>query len=126
MASWFLKFASYKTKDDIFNLVKLDKKTIETRPFNPNKKRNYSQIVPGDTLVCYSLDSQEKIEKTATFVRVYKSVEDMLEQEPIGQIFPGVDNSDNLLKIYGELKIKWGKSYARKLEKYGIVAIGFR
>lgn len=124
MSRWLLRFASYKEKDDIFKFVESGEKTIETRPYNPLKKRNYSKVKPGDTLIFHSLDSGRKIEKTATFTHVYKSVEDMVENEPVEKILPGIKTPKNLLKVYEEVKKKWGKDYARILEKYGIVAIG--
>ncbi len=126
MARWFLRFASYKKKDDIFDFVKSGKKTIETRPYDPTKKRNYALVAPGDTLVFYSLDSKGKFERTATFTHVYPSVAEMVKNEPVGKIFPGIKTPENLLAVYEELKSKWGKSYAYKLEKYGIVAVGFK
>jgi ASC-1-like (ASCH) protein len=124
MARWFLKFASYKKKNDIFDMVKSGKKTIEDRPYNPEKARNYSKVKPGDTLVLCSLDTGEKLEKKATRVCVYKSIREMAENEPIGKIIPGVKSSEELVGLFEEFKKKWGGSYARKLEKYGIVAIG--
>ena len=124
MAKWVLKFASWKTKNDIFEMIKSGAKTIEDRPLNLEKKRNYSKIKPGDTLVLYSLDTGEKIEKKAQFVRVYKSVKEMAENEPIGKIISGAKTPEELVSIFEELKKKWGENYARKLEKYGIVAIG--
>src|SRR4030043_739320 len=126
MSRWLLKFSSYRKKDDIFKLVGSGEKTIETRPYNPSKKRNYSKIKPGDILIFYSLDSKRKIERLVTFTHVYKSVEEMVRNEPVDKIFPGIKTPDNLLKVYKELKNKWGKVYTRKLEKYGIVAIGFK
>lgn len=124
MAKWLLRFASYKKRDDIFNSVKTGAKTIETRPFNPENKRNYSQVEPGDVLVFYSLDSKESFERMATFTHVYPSVKDMAKNEPVDKIFPGIVTPQKLISVYEDLKSKWGKSYAQKLEKYGIVAIG--
>ena len=83
MSKWLLKFASYKQKDDIFNMVKSGEKTIETRPYDPRKKRNYSIVKPGDILIFYSLDSKKRIEKIATFIHIYNSVEEMVRTEPV-------------------------------------------
>lgn len=121
---WVLKFASYKHPDDIFDAVVEGKKTIETRPINPESSKDYSKIKKGDKLVLYSLDSGRKIEKSVTFVHVYKSVKQMVENEPIEKIFPGVSKPEELELIFEEFKKKWGSSYANKLEKHGIVAIG--
>lgn len=120
---WVLKFGSYKKQDDIFNEVEKGAKTIETRPINREKKRNYTQVKPGDDLVLVSLDSGRKINRKAKAVRVYSSVEKMAESEPVELIFPGVKSAEELVAVFVELKKKWGKEYAAKLEKYGIVAI---
>jgi ASC-1-like (ASCH) protein len=124
MTKWVLKFASWKKKNDIFEMVKSGKKTIEDRPYNPEKKRNYSKVKPGDILVLKSLDTGEKIEKTTRFTHIYKSVAEMAENEPVGKIIPGCRSAEELVAIFEQLKKKWGRNYARKLGKYGIVAIG--
>jgi len=124
MAKWVLKFSSWKKKNDIFEMVKSGKKTIESRPYNPEKKRNYGEIKPGDTLILKSLDSGEIIEKKAKYVRIYSSVSEMAKNEPVGKIIPGVKTAKELIEVFEQLKKKWGRNYARKLEKYGIVAIG--
>ena len=126
MARWILKFASYKTPDDIFDLVETGEKTVETRPRNPESLRDYSNIKTGDFLVLKSLDTGKKIEKIVSFVHLYNSVSEMIETEDEEKIFPGIGSKENLLNFYGEVKKKWGRSYAQKLEKYGIVAIGIK
>ena len=124
MARWVLKFASWKKPNDIFEMVKSGQKTIEDRPLNLDKRRNFGQIKPGDILVCVSLDTKEKIERIVKWVKIYQSIRKMAEYEPVDQIIPGVKTADELVAIFEQLKKKWGNSYARKLEKYGIVAIG--
>lgn len=126
MASWFFNFASYKKPNDIFNAIKSGKKTIETRPYNPKKEKNYSKIKEGDTLIFKSRVTGEKLQKVATFVHLYKSVKDMTQNEDATTILPGVNNPNELIEIYEQLKKKWGSSYARNLEANGIVAIGFK
>ncbi len=126
MAEWLLRFASYKRGNDIFEAVKSGEKTIETRPLNKKSKRDYSKIKPGDKLVMYSLDTKEKLNKITTYIHVYRSVEEMVESEPVEKIWPGVKTPNQLLAIYEKAKKKWGKSYAEKLDKYGIVVIGFK
>ena len=71
---WILRFASYKTPDDIFDLVVNGQKTIETRP-------NIKDFKVGDKLVLVSIASKRKIEKTVSFVHIYKSPEEMLEND---------------------------------------------
>lgn len=127
MKTWRLRFASYESADDIFNTIVKKQKTIETRPAKAlGSNKNYSNIKKGDKLIFCSVVSGREITKTAEFVHIYKSVEKMLQKEDWERIFPGVGSADKLLKIYDELKIKWGKKYKYQLEQYGIVAIGFK
>lgn len=125
MKTWFLKFASNKTPDDIFNFVVSGQKTIETRPVNPKDHPNYTEVQVGDKLLFHSLDSSREIEKTVTFVHIYKSVQDMVSSEPIEKILPSIKTPQELLDIYEQVKQKWGAEYAKNLETHGIVAIGF-
>lgn len=117
--TWTLRFASYKKPDDIFDLVVNGKKTIETRP---NKK----DFKLGDRLVMISVASKRKVEKEIIFVHKYKSIEKMVEKENEEKIFPGIGSKVNLLKVYEEAKVKWGKEYKNELEKFGIVALGIK
>lgn len=127
MKIWKLKFASYKEKDDIFNMILSGKKTIETRSRNPNDGENdYSNIKEGDTLEIISLDSGKKIEKVVTFSHVYNSVEELVQHEDVTKILPNISNNDEYLKIIEEVKNKWGEKYKFELENYGMVAIGFK
>ncbi|MBN1169065.1 hypothetical protein JXA63_04205 [Candidatus Woesebacteria bacterium] len=126
MGKWFLKFASYESPNDIFELVKSGKKIIETRPRNKESSKDYSNIKPGEILVMQSNDTGERIEKTVTFLHKYESVEDLAESEPVNKILPDIKSPEQLIEVFEELKKKWGKRYAEKLEKYGIAAIGFK
>lgn len=127
MKTWKLKFASYKEKDDIFNMILSGKKTIETRSRNSNDGENdYTNIKEGDTLEIISLDSGKKIEKIVTFNHVYNSVEELVQHEDVTKILPNISNNDEYLKIIEEVKNKWGEKYKFELENYGMVAIGFK
>ena len=125
MAKWYLKFTSFKTPNDIFEAVKSGKKTIETRPRNKKSSCDYSNIKVGDTLVMQSNDTGERIEKTVMFLHIYNSVEDLAKNEPVEKILPGTKSPKELIEIFETLKKKWGKRYKEKVEKYGIVAVGF-
>lgn len=116
---WVLRFASYKTPDDIFNLVVNGQKTIETRP-------NTKDFNVGDKLVLVSMVSKRKIEKTISFVHIYKSPKEMLEVEDFNKIFPNIGSKEKLLEVYEIAKTKWGKKYKNELETFGIVAIGIK
>lgn len=124
MANWLLKCASYKTPDDIYNLIKSGKKSIETRPYNPGKPNDYSKIKSGDIITFLSLDSGNTFTKTATSVHVYPTISAMVMSESPESILPGIGDATSLIQLYEELKKKWGSEYAYKLDTYGIVAIG--
>ena len=127
MKTWKLKFASYKEKDDIFNMILNGKKTIETRSRKPNDGENdYSNIEVGDKLEITSLDSGKKVEKIVTFNHAYNSVEKLVQHEDVTKILPNISNNDEYLKIIEEVKNKWGEKYKFELESYGMVAIGFK
>lgn len=126
MKTWKLKFASKSSKDDIFNLLVTGEKTIETRSRNPTEGENdYSNIKPGDKLIFTSLDSNRSLVKTVKSIRIYQTVTEMVNAEDVEKIIPGVGSKKNLLKIYDEVKEKWGEKYKFELENYGIVAIDF-
>lgn len=80
----------------------------------------------GDKLILVSIASKRRIEKEITFVHKYKSPEKMLEHEDYEKIFPKIRSKENLLKVYEEAKIKWGKKYKNDLETFGIVALGIK
>ncbi len=127
MKTWRLRFASYKTPDDIFDLIVSGKKTIETRSRNPDGgKRDYSNVEVGDKLLFCSVASGREIEKEVIFVRLYYSATEMVKKEDVEKILPGVGSKKNYLKVIEEVKNKWGEKYKYKLENYGIVAIGFK
>lgn len=125
MTVWNLKFSSYKKPNDIFNFLKSGEKTIETRPYNPSKS-DYSKVVPGDVIIFESADNGETTRKVVAFVHLYDSLNKMVSNEPVNKILLGVGSPEKLLKVYDELKDKWGKDYKNALEKYGVVAIGIK
>jgi ASC-1-like (ASCH) protein len=105
-------------------MIKDGRKTIEDRPLNLARKRHYGQVKPGDLLICVSLETKERLEKKVNWVKIYKSVREMADNEPVEKIIPGVKTADELVAIFEQLKRKWGHRYAYKLEHYGIVAMG--
>jgi ASC-1-like (ASCH) protein len=121
MKTWKLKFASYKKTDDILNFIEDGSKTVETRPVD--LKNNYSLIKPGDKLVCLSIETGKKVIKTAGIVKVYPSLEKMVQKERPQRILPGVKSKDHLLEIFEQFKENWGEKYKNNLEKNGIVVI---
>ena len=123
MKKWILRFASYRKPDDIFDLVLSGEKTIETRPRNPKSSRDYAKIQVGDVLILKSVVSVRIIEKKVSAVHLYGSVNEMVEKEDEEKIFPGIGSKENLVGFFEAVGKKW-RSYAEKLDKYGIIAIG--
>lgn len=128
MKIWNLKFASLDSPDDIFNLIVNGSKTIETRSRNPNDGENdYSNVKPGDVLHFKSLDTGKEIEKTVISNHVYNSIEEMVKNENVEKILPGIGSKENYLKRIEQAKNKWwGEKYKFELEHYGIAAIAFK
>lgn len=127
MKIWNLKFASLNTPDDIFDLIVSGKKTIETRSRNPTEgERDYTNVKPGDILQIKSLDTGREITKTVIFNHVYDSVEEMVANEDVENVLPGIGSKKNYLDRIEQVKNKWGDKYKFELENYGMVAIGFK
>ncbi len=125
MKTYNLDFSSVKTKDDIFNKIVSGEKSIETRP-RVEYGVDFSLIIPGDIIAFKSLDSGRKVEKEVTFLHVYTSLEEMVKNEDVEKISPGIGSKEKLLARYEELKIIWkDRGYAELLAS-GVVAIGFK
>ena len=127
MKTWFLKFASKETPDDIFNLIVSGQKTIETRSRNPTEGENdYSNIKVGDKLLIKSLDSGRELSKEVVSIHIYDTVSEMIQNEDVEKILPGVGSKDKMIENFEVVKNKWGEKYKFELEHYGIVAINFK
>ena len=87
---------------------------------------SHFNIIPGDIIAFKSLDSGRKVEKEVTFLHVYTSLEEMVKNEDVEKISPGIGSKEKLLARYEELKIIWkDRGYAELLAS-GVVAIGFK
>lgn len=127
MTTWNLKFASLNTPDDIFDLIVSGKKTIETRSRNPTEgERDYTNVKPEDILNFVSLDTGRELTKTVVTNHVYDSVEELVKNEDVESILPGVGSKENYIDLLEKAKNKWGEKYKYELEHYGIVAIAFK
>ena len=125
MKTWTLDFSSNKSKDDIFNMIVDGSKSIETRP-----KIEYgvdlSKAKPGDFLLLKSLDTGRKVKKEIIYVHVYPTIEEMVKNEDVEKISPGIGSKENLVARYEHLKVIWkDRGYAELLAS-GMVAIGFK
>lgn len=127
MKTWRLRFASYKTKDDIFNTIVDGSKTIETRPRKaPGSNKNYEDIIPGDKLLFCSVASGRELTKEVISIHVYDTVSNMIANEDVEKILPGVGSKENMIDNFEIFKNRWGEKYKFELEHYGIVAIAFK
>ncbi|HKC04776.1 MAG TPA: hypothetical protein VKC54_02810 [Patescibacteria group bacterium] len=127
MKVWNLKFSSLNKTDDIFDFLVSGEKTVETRSRNPNDgESDYANVKPGDVLHFKSLDTGKEIEKIVVSNHVYNSVEDLVENENVEKILPGIGSKENYLKQFEEVKNKFGEKYKYEVENYGMVAISFK
>lgn len=124
---WNLKFSSLNTPDGVFNMIVDGSKTVETRSRNPNDGDNdYTNVKPNDVLHFKSVDTGKEIEKIVTSNHIYNSPEEMVANEDVEKILPGIGSKKNYLERIERLKNKWGKKYKFELEHFGMVAIHFK
>jgi len=127
MKTWNLKFSSLGQPDDVFDLIVSGKKTVETRSRNPNDgEGDYTNIKPGDILHFKSLDTGKELEKTVVSNHIYSSPNEMVVNENVEKILPGIGSKENYLKRIDKLKVKFGEKYKFELDHYGMVAIEFK
>ena len=95
-----------------FNLIKEGKKTVEGRL----NKGLFSKLEIGDEIVwiCKKLKHKIKVIK----IKQYKSFSEMIKQEQLENVLPGIKNDAEGVKVYRRF-------YTEEDEKnYGVVAIG--
>lgn len=100
-----------KENKDIFDLIKKEIKTIETRAAIDE----YKKIVAGDTIV-FSCDNHE-LHKKVRSAKLFKTIDDLLKYYPLSKILPGVKSIEEAKKIW----LNFPK-YPEKLKKYGLIA----
>lgn len=109
MKTWTVRF---RAKDkDIFDLVKIGKKDIETRAATPR----HMLVNVGDTLLF--LCGKEKFSRKVSRVAHYPTLEELFKSEKLSSIVPWVESEDEARKVYFSFP-----GYKEKIKKFGIVA----
>ena len=96
-----------------FTFGKNGQKTIEGRI----RKGYYCLIKPGDHIIIYNEEETDNIEVLVKSVRNYKSIKEMIENEPLKKILPDVEAIDQGIEVYRRFYTQ------EQEEKFGIVAI---
>ncbi len=97
---------------DIFDAIRRDQKTIETRAATVR----YQKIKKGDRviLVC----GKDLFEKQVADVQIFKSIDALLKKYKVRQINPNTKTEEELRKLYYSFP-----GYREKIQKYGLIAI---
>lgn len=97
---------------DIFEAIRSGKKRVETRAAT----HKYNNVKAGDKirLVC----GKSSFQKSAKKVRVFKTIELLLQIYPVKDINPNISSKEELMKMYYSFP-----GYRQKIEQYGILAI---
>lgn len=96
---------------EIFNLIKIGEKKIETRAGGPK----YRNIQKGDIVVLKC--GKDKLEKEVGEVYKFKNVKEMLKKYNPSDINPNIQSIKELTDMYNSFP-----GYAERLQKYGIIA----
>jgi ASC-1-like (ASCH) protein len=96
-----------------FTSVKRGKKTIESRI----RKDNYKRIKPGDHIVIYNVNETDNFEVKVKRVAPYTTFQELLHNEPLDKVLPGIKTINEGLKNYQQFYTKDQET------KFGVVAI---
>lgn len=94
----------------VFDSIKENKKTIETRAATNKLKK----IEVGDFLIF--ICNNEKLEKEVKKVKLYKTIDQMVKEIDFKKIMPFVDSIDEMKKVYFSFP-----NYKEKIEKFGLI-----
>ncbi|NJE26846.1 ASCH domain-containing protein [Thermococcus sp. MV5] len=95
-------------QEEYLRLIKEGKKKIEGRLYDEKRR----QVKPGDTIIF-----GEKLKVKVKALRVYSSFREMLSEEGLENVLPGVKTIEEGVQIYRRF-------YTEEEEKkYGVVAI---
>jgi len=98
-----------------FESIKSGEKTIEGR-LNKNK---YHNLKINDEIKFKSNKTSETIICKITHTNKYKNFQEMLINEGIDKMLPGINNLNDAIKIYKSIP-----GYKENIKKYGAFAIG--
>ena len=100
-------------EEPYFTFLKNGQKTIEGRV----KKGWYCNVKPGDKIVVYNEEESDMVEVLVKRVTSYKSIRDMLTNEPIKKLLPDVNTIDQGIEVYRRF-------YTPEQERqFGVIAI---
>jgi ASC-1-like (ASCH) protein len=109
-----LRFREYP----IFELIKVGKKTVETRALNPEEPdRYFGNVQIGDNIELYAVDTGEALVREVVRVTIYNSFEEYLEREDLGKIFGSEVSKETATEKHLSFP-----GYEEKLRKNGIIA----
>ena len=104
-----------------FQAIKAGAKKIEGRtPKNSDDKR-YEEMVVGDTITFTNNITNEIMTVGVLFVHHYYSTREMLETEGIKNVLSSGLDIEGGIKSYNSFN-----GYKKRIEKYGIYAIGIK
>ena len=107
-----MRYHNHKS-EPYFTFLKNGKKTIEGRV----GKGWYQNINIDDHIVVYNEEETDSIETVVKRVAKYKSIKEMLTNEPLGEMLPDVNSIKNGINVYRRF-------YTKAQEKqFGMVAI---
>lgn len=100
---------------DIFEVIRIGKKRVETRAASVR----YRHIKSGDIIefVC----GKSRFQKTVKRVTIFKSVSAMLKKYKVTDIMPKITSAKDLEDTY-----KSFPGYPEKIKKFGIIALEFK
>lgn len=115
-----LKMRNWKL--DLYNSpflgIKATLKTVEGRAWT--KKIDYRQMRKGDKLTFRNLDTGEELTVMIDEVNWYPSVKEMLENEGLESLLPGVKSIEEGIELYHSFP-----GYEERIKEGGIFAIRF-
>lgn len=109
------EFSTYHNHraEPYFTFVKSGEKTVEGRI----NKGYYQLLKPNDHIIIYNEVESDSIEVIVKAVRLYKSIKEMLETEPLEKLLPDAKNIEEGERIYK-------KFYTSEQEReFGVIAI---
>lgn len=104
-----------KLSDPWFTEILRGRKTVE----GMIKKGKIANVKPGDTIVFFNPDKNERMSVTVSNVREYASIEDFVNGEELKKIAPHLNSEQSAIDIYEHLN----EDYISRNDKYTFLAI---
>lgn len=97
---------------DIYEAILRGDKKVETRAATPK----FLDLKPGDILKIAC--GKDYFEKVAKRVRIFKTIENLLEEYSVPEINPAMNSIEEIKQMYYSFP-----EYEEKINNYGIIAI---